>query len=70
MMYKNSRAYAKNLDQQDPLAKYREEFFYPKNNNGEDVIYLCGNSLGLQHKSIKDKIESANSAVPPFSALK
>ena len=58
MMYKNSRAYANNLDQQDPLAKYREEFFYPRNNNGEDVIYLCGNSLGLQLKSTSKKIQN------------
>ena len=58
MMYKNSRVHANNLDQQDPLAKYREEFFYPKNNNGEDIIYLCGNSLGLQLKSTSKKIQN------------
>ena len=30
MIYKNSKSYAKILDQQDPLSKCRNKFFYPK----------------------------------------
>ena len=40
-------AYANQLDAEDPLAKYRNEFHYPQV-NGKDVIYFTGNSLGLQ----------------------
>lgn len=40
-----TRAYARQLDKQDPLASYREEFYLP-----EDGIYMDGNSLGLLSK--------------------
>ena len=39
------------LDQKDPLQKFRTEFHFPKQNNGEDFLYFCGNSLGLQAKN-------------------
>jgi kynureninase len=39
------------LDQNDPLQKFRTEFSFPKQSNGEDFLYFCGNSLGLQAKS-------------------
>ena len=42
-----SLAHAKSLDVQDPLQKYRALFSIPKKKNGEEHIYLCGNSLGL-----------------------
>ena len=58
MMYKNSRSYADSLDQRDPLAKYRDDFFYPKNINGKNTIYLCGNSLGLQLKTTPDLVQN------------
>lgn len=45
-----SEHYAKLLDKQDKLSRFREKFFYPRLSNGEEVIYLCGNSLGLQPK--------------------
>ncbi|MTG97048.1 kynureninase [Myroides sp. BIT-d1] len=49
MTFKNILAYAKSLDEKDPLAKYRSEFNFPKV-NGKDAIYFTGNSLGLQPK--------------------
>ncbi len=57
MIYKNSKSFADELDQQDPLKLYRGKFHYPKKENGEDTIYLCGNSLGLQPKSVRSFIE-------------
>ena len=45
-----SLEYAQNLDQQDPIKAIRQEFTIPKQANGEEEIYLCGNSLGLQPK--------------------
>lgn len=39
------------MDAQDSLARFRERFFIPKGKNGEDCVYLCGHSLGLQPKT-------------------
>jgi len=49
--------YAKQLDQEDTLSDYRNKFYIPKDQNGNDLIYLCGNSLGLQPKSTKTYID-------------
>lgn len=43
--------YAQSLDQTDILFSFRERFLFPQH-DGRDVIYLCGNSLGLQPKSV------------------
>ena len=48
--FENSLAFAKQMDEQDPLSAIRNEYHIPKQSNGEDEIYLCGNSLGLQPK--------------------
>lgn len=39
--------YARQLDQQDPISRMREQFHIPKQDNGDDEIYLCGNSLEI-----------------------
>lgn len=52
-----SLAYAQKLDIEDPLKEYRENFYIPKQENGEPHVYLCGNSLGLQPKQTKSYIE-------------
>jgi len=49
-------AYAQTLDAQDELSSYREKFHIPKQDSGEEHIYLCGNSLGLQPKTTKEYI--------------
>jgi len=49
-----SEDYAKRLDQQDELSRFREKFFYPKLANGGRLTYLCGNSLGLQPKKARE----------------
>jgi kynureninase len=36
-------------------GKYRDQFHIPKV-NGQDSIYLCGNSLGLQPKKVKEYV--------------
>lgn len=48
--------YAKHQDQNDLLASYRSRFHIPKDNQGKELIYMTGNSLGLQPKSTKDYI--------------
>src|SRR5690606_37823187 len=50
MNFQNTLEFAQQLDREDKLAKYRDEFIFPKV-NGKQVIYFEGNSLGLQHKS-------------------
>ncbi len=42
------REKAQKLDEIDPLNNFRDEFLIPKRDNGEECLYLCGNSLGLQ----------------------
>lgn len=46
------------LDKQDPLRAYRDRFHLPLQENGEPFIYLNGNSLGLQPKSVRQFIEA------------
>ncbi len=53
---KNSLEYAKSLDEHDNLSHYRTKFHIPKDRNGNEWIYLCGNSLGLQPKSTSSYI--------------
>lgn len=56
MIYQNSLDFAKSCDNQDILKKLRSQFHFPKKENGESKIYLCGNSLGLQPKNTSDYI--------------
>lgn len=48
--------FAKSLDDKDPLADYRNQFHIPRGSDGNELIYLCGNSLGLQPKSTSSYI--------------
>jgi kynureninase len=49
--------FARNADKNDPLYSFRSLFHFPKK-NGKEVIYFCGNSLGLQPKSTLAAIET------------
>jgi kynureninase len=49
MTFQNTLQFAQELDQKDPLSKYRNEFIFPQHND-KSVIYFTGNSLGLQPK--------------------
>ena len=48
--------YAKQLDNEDKINHLRNEFHIPKDKKGNEWIYMCGNSLGLQPKSTKEYI--------------
>ncbi len=56
MTFQNTKEFAQQLDQQDELQQYRNEFIFPQH-NGKDVIYFTGNSLGLQPKSAKTYVD-------------
>ncbi|HEX9826525.1 MAG TPA: kynureninase [Flavobacteriaceae bacterium] len=54
--YRLGLEFAKELDQNDELSSYRNQFHIPKDKYGNDLIYMTGNSLGLQPKTTKDYI--------------
>lgn len=49
MNFENTAEFARQLDEQDPLHSFRNQFLIPRHQDN-DIIYLCGNSLGLQPK--------------------
>ena len=49
--FEATREYAQGQDQTDFLYPFRERFLFPQH-DGKDVSYFCGNSLGLQPKSV------------------
>src|SRR5436190_3569601 len=53
--FENSLAFAKALDEKDPLKNFRGLFYFPLM-DGKDVIYFTGNSLGLQPRQTQDYI--------------
>jgi kynureninase len=59
--YQPGEAFARTMDEQDPLARFRQEFLFPKSPAGPgkgEAIYLCGNSLGLQPKKAREYINA------------
>ncbi len=54
--YKQGLDYAKEQDQNDDLSHYRNQFHIPKDKHGNELIYMTGNSLGLQPKSTRNYI--------------
>ena len=57
MNYQPDKNFAAEMDAHDPLREYRSRFFIPRHSNGEACIYLCGNSLGLQPKTVRENVE-------------
>ncbi len=45
------------LDREDPLAPCRDRFLIPAGPDGQPVVYLCGNSLGLQPRTTRTLID-------------
>ena len=56
MKFLNTLAFAQQLDGDDPLREYRNEFHFPKV-KGKEVIYFTGNSLGLQPKRTQKYVD-------------
>lgn len=55
MTFQASEKCALDLDRNDPLGHFREQFLFPEK-NGKRLLYFCGNSLGLQPNSVSDAI--------------
>ncbi len=56
MIYKNTLAFARQLDADDPLRSFRDRFHIPEQ-AGKQLVYLCGNSLGVQPKTAREALE-------------
>ena len=55
MNFKNTREFAIQLDENDPLKHFREQFYIPVI-NGMESVYFAGNSLGLQPKATQEHV--------------
>jgi len=59
MNFEASAKYAEYLDKKDNLSNLRKEFYLPKSTTlKKDIIYFCGNSLGLQPKKSKEFVNN------------
>lgn len=56
-MIDTSIGFARDQDAHDPLAIYRQQFHIPPGPDGSESIYLCGNSLGLQPRTVQALID-------------
>ncbi len=55
MNFENTSGYAQQADQSDELYGFRKQFLFPQH-DGKNMIYFCGNSLGLQPVLARDFI--------------
>lgn len=55
--YSVDESFALEQDRADPLRRFRERFAIPRDKSGQELIYLCGNSLGLMPKSARKIVE-------------
>jgi len=56
MQFTATLEFAQGLDKHDPLKNFRDQFYIPKHKN-QEVVYLCGNSLGLLPKSTEQYLK-------------
>lgn len=55
--FKSGLEFALQQDKKDQLSNFRNQFHIPKDDNGNELVYMTGNSLGLQPKITKDYID-------------
>jgi kynureninase len=56
--FEPGEAFARALDREDPLARFRADFLFPMDSRGEPAVYLAGNSLGLQPRKARAYVEA------------
>ena len=56
-VFETGADFAATMDASDPRAHFRGRFLFPQTKTGEDCIYLCGHSLGLQPKTARAFLE-------------
>lgn len=57
MNYSTDKKFATEQDKNDPLKDFRHKFFIPISREKKEQIYFCGNSLGLQPKTVRSYVE-------------
>jgi kynureninase len=57
--YRSDEAFAREQDGADPLRACRELFHIPRaaNDPSRPAVYLCGNSVGLQPRGVREAVE-------------
>ena len=56
-MFFADETFAREMDAQDQLRDFREQFYLPLGKDGKPLIYFAGNSLGLMPKSARAIVE-------------
>ena len=56
-MFFADETFARNMDAQDQLRDFREQFYLPLGKDGKPLIYFAGNSLGLMPKSARPIVD-------------
>ena len=49
---------AQRLENEDPVKSRRDRFHVPRGKNGEELVYFCGNSLGLMPKQVEADLQA------------
>ncbi|MDP9004232.1 MAG: kynureninase [Verrucomicrobiota bacterium] len=57
MQFSADEDFARQLEANDPLRHFREKFHLPLGKDGQPLIYLAGNSLGLMPKAARKIME-------------
>ena len=57
MQFATDESFAKQLDAEDSLRHFREQFHLPLGKDGKPLIYFAGNSLGLMPKAARAIVE-------------
>src|SRR3982751_4843147 len=57
MTFSTDEDFALRLDSEDPLRRFRDQFYVPLSSGNKPLIYFCGNSLGLMPKKAKQVVE-------------
>src|SRR5437899_2548245 len=57
MQFSAEEDFARQLDRDDPLRDFRENFHLPVGKDGKPLIYFAGNSLGLMPKAARQIVD-------------
>src|SRR3954447_14381921 len=57
MNFSADEDFAKQLDAEDPLRRFRDRFHIPVGHDGQPLIYFVGNSLGLMPKATRGVVD-------------
>jgi kynureninase len=57
MTFSADENFARQLDAEDPLRRFRDQFHIPLGDDGNPLTYFAGNSLGLMPKTARQVVE-------------